>query len=83
MGTINNKAKHIIKKLTLRESGQIYNPWMDSGTTGVAAINLGRKFIGIEKDQEKFAIAKKRLEDNINKQNISNQSQNHLKHYCC
>lgn len=40
---------------------------MGSGTTGIAAISLGRKFIGIEKDQEKFSIAKKRLleQDNI------------------
>ena len=67
------EAEHVIKKLTL-ENQTILDPWMDSGTTGLAAINLGRKFIGIEKDQEKFAIAKKRLENNINKQNISNQS---------
>ena len=67
------EAEHVIKKLTL-ENQTILDPWMDSGTTGLAAINLGRKFIGIEKDQEKFAIAKKRLENNINKQNVSNQS---------
>ena len=67
------EAEHVIKKLSL-ENQTILDPLMDSGTTGLAAINLGRKFIGIEKDQEKFAIAKKRLENNINKQNVSNQS---------
>ena len=35
---------------------------MGSGTTGVAAMNTGRKFIGIELDQEYFRIAKERIE---------------------
>jgi DNA modification methylase len=34
---------------------------MGSGTTGVACQNLGRNFIGIEKDKEIFIVAKKRL----------------------
>jgi len=34
---------------------------MGSGTTGVAAVNLSRKFIGIELDPEYFAIAEKRI----------------------
>lgn len=35
---------------------------MGSGTTGVASKNLGRSFIGIEKDQKIFETAKKRIE---------------------
>jgi DNA modification methylase len=41
----------------------ILDPFMGSGTTGVAAVQLGRKFIGIEIDPGYFEIAKKRIED--------------------
>jgi site-specific DNA-methyltransferase (adenine-specific) len=34
---------------------------MGSGTTGVAAINAGRAFLGIEKDPDYFAIAERRI----------------------
>lgn len=36
---------------------------MGSGTTGVAAANTGRRFIGIERDPDYFAIASKRIQD--------------------
>lgn len=42
--------------------GTILDPFMGSGTTGVACINLGRKFIGIEIESEYFDIACKRIE---------------------
>jgi site-specific DNA-methyltransferase (adenine-specific) len=35
---------------------------MGSGTTGVAAANTGRKFIGIERDPDYFAIAQARIQ---------------------
>lgn len=40
----------------------ILDPFMGSGTTGVAAIQMGRKFIGIEREQKYFEIACKRIE---------------------
>jgi site-specific DNA-methyltransferase (adenine-specific) len=40
----------------------ILDPFMGSGTTGVAAVNLGRKFIGIEIEEKYFSIACKRIE---------------------
>lgn len=40
----------------------ILDPFLGSGTTGVAAIQLGRKFIGIEREPKYFDIACKRIE---------------------
>lgn len=41
----------------------IFDPFMGSGTTGVACAKLGRKFIGIEIDENYFNIACKRIEE--------------------
>ena len=41
----------------------ILDPFMGSGTTGVASCNLSKSFIGIELDPEYFKIAQKRIED--------------------
>lgn len=40
----------------------VLDPFMGSGTTGVACINTNRNFIGIELDENYFEIAKKRIE---------------------
>jgi DNA modification methylase len=39
----------------------ILDPFMGSGTTGVACVNLGRKFIGIEREPKYFDIACERI----------------------
>lgn len=41
----------------------ILDPFMGSGTTGVACMNLGRSFIGIEREPKYFDIACLRIED--------------------
>lgn len=41
----------------------ILDPFMGSGTTGVACANLGRKFIGIEIERKYFDIACERIEN--------------------
>jgi site-specific DNA-methyltransferase (adenine-specific)/modification methylase len=43
----------------------IIDPFMGSGTTGVAAIQMGRKFIGIEREPKYFEIACKRIEQAV------------------
>jgi site-specific DNA-methyltransferase (adenine-specific)/modification methylase len=43
----------------------ILDPFMGSGTTGVAAIQLGRKFIGIEREPKYFDIACQRIEQAV------------------
>lgn len=40
----------------------ILDPFMGSGTTGVACVKLGRQFIGVEIDEKYFGIACKRIE---------------------
>ena len=47
------------------ETETILDNCMGSGSTGVAAKNLNRKFIGIELDKEYFEIAKKRIESPV------------------
>ena len=60
------EAEHVISRLTV-ENQTVLDPMMGSGTTGVAALKLKRKFIGIEIDCGKFEIARARL-SKINEQ---------------
>jgi hypothetical protein len=43
------------------EQNLVLDPFMGSGTTGVAAVKLGRKFIGIEIEPKYFDIACRRI----------------------
>jgi site-specific DNA-methyltransferase (adenine-specific)/modification methylase len=47
------------------KSETILDPFMGSGTTGVAAMQLGRKFIGIEREPKYFEIACQRIEQAV------------------
>ncbi len=47
----------------LPDAKTVLDCYMGSGTTGVACVNLGRKFIGIEMDSGYFDIACKRIEE--------------------
>lgn len=73
MPTIKNGKIHptekplsFIEKLVTNSSNVgdfVFDPFMGSGTTGVACVNLGRKFVGIEKDIKYFKVAKKRIKN--------------------
>jgi site-specific DNA-methyltransferase (adenine-specific) len=51
-----------LTELFCQPKGIILDPFMGSGTTGIAALKLNKRFVGIEKEPEYFEIAKKRIE---------------------
>ena len=54
------EAEHVISRLTV-EGQKVFDPMMGSGTTGVAAIKLDRKFIGVEIDSVEYEKARVRI----------------------
>lgn len=56
--------EYLIKTYTL-EGETVLDNCMGSGSTGVACINTNRNFIGIEKDDKYFEIAKKRIDEHL------------------
>lgn len=56
------KLMEYLIKLVTPPGGTVLDPFMGSGTTGVATTQLGFKFIGIERESEYLEIAKKRIE---------------------
>ena len=60
------KLMEILIDNSSKEGEVVLDPFMGIGSTGIACKNLGRRFIGIELDQEYYKIAK----DRINKAEI-------------
>ncbi len=63
---ITQKPLSLIQKLVTNSSNEnevVLDPFMGSGTTGVACLKTNRKFIGIELNEEYFSIAKNRIGD--------------------
>jgi DNA modification methylase len=58
-------------KLVSREGHTILDPFAGSFTTGIACINLDRKFIGIERDEEYLKIGRARIDYALNKKKSS------------
>ena len=66
----NEKPTAVMQKLVKTATAPhqtIFDPFMGSGTTGVAAVRLGRQFIGVEIDPHYFDIAKGRIEAELNR----------------
>lgn len=62
------KPIKLMEELVLRHSNAgdvVLDPFMGSGSTGVACFNTGRDFIGIELDEKYFDIAKNRIKDDM------------------
>ena len=78
-----NNPKHpaqkpvvILKKMieiASNEGDIIFDPFMGVGSTGVAALELNRRFIGIELDESYFEAAKKRIEIVLSQGNLFSQ----------
>ena len=60
-----NHIKQYIE-LHTNKNDIVFDPFMGSGSTGVACINNNRKFIGIEIDEKYYDISCKRIKDAIN-----------------
>lgn len=58
--------KYLVK-LVAPKGALVLDPFMGSGTTGVAAVEVGCRFLGIEKDSEYFKIAENRIGNAIPK----------------
>jgi site-specific DNA-methyltransferase (adenine-specific) len=59
------KPVHVVawamEQIKVPDGATVLDPFMGSGTTGVACIRTGRNFIGVEKDEKYFKIAGERL----------------------
>jgi len=55
-------ASHVVRNFTSK-GATVLDPFMGTGTTGSACLSLGRKFIGIELDQDYFNAAKARINE--------------------
>ena len=52
------------------KADSVLDPFMGSGTTGIASIQMGRKFIGIEREPKYFEIACQRIEQASKQQDM-------------
>ena len=57
--------KYLARITKTPTGGIVLDPFMGSGTTGMACVLEDRNFIGIEMDEEYYQIARKRIEHTI------------------
>ena len=67
-GHPSQKPRKLLMKMIERlakKSATIYDPFMGSGSTGVAAVRMGRRFIGIERNPAHYATALERIKNEL------------------
>jgi len=64
------KLMEYLVKLVSKEGATILDPFLGSGTTGIASIKLNRKFIGIEKEEEYIKISKARIKPHLEQRKL-------------
>ena len=60
-----NLMKWTMDEAMVPECAVVLDPYMGSGTTGISCIRTGRRFIGIEKDQEHYLTALTRIKNEL------------------
>lgn len=55
----------VLEQIGAKAGDLIFDPFMGSGSTGVAALRMGMRFVGIEIDEAHFAVALKRLQSEL------------------
>ena len=68
-----NGMKDAIERINsaIDEKQTVFDPFMGSGSVGVACVNTGRRFIGMELDPGYFEIAQKRIAAAENQRSIT------------
>jgi DNA modification methylase len=73
----NEKPMRVMRKLVSLASDEghtVLDPFMGSGTTGVACLRIGRRFIGIERDPKWFQVAVDRIKSELNRAPLFDES---------
>jgi site-specific DNA-methyltransferase (adenine-specific) len=68
------KPLKLLERIVLASThpnNSILDPFMGSGTTGIAALKHGRRFVGIEREKDYFDLAEKRIREVLSQPEIS------------
>jgi site-specific DNA-methyltransferase (adenine-specific) len=67
------KPLELLERIVLastQPNNSILDPFMGSGTTGIAALKHGRRFVGIEREKDYFNLAEKRIKEVLSQPEI-------------
>ena len=79
----NEKPVSALSEIIKKAPGDsVLDPFMGSGTTGVACVNIGRKFTGIEIEPKYFDIARRRISDALKQPRLPFEPQPKMEQQC-